>query len=273
VNEKVIALARALEGAVTSGGLLAVTGAGVSAASGIPTFRGTDEGAIWKHDVLEMATLDFFLRQPEESWRWYLSRFDNILHRDPNAAHHALVAMERWYEEREADFLLVSQNIDPLHERAGSRALVKIHGSAERVRCSRRGCSLGSPHGFLPRAEVEGELEAFRRDPRRENVPRCSQCGALVRPHVLWFDEHYHDHADYQFDRALAAAESAGLFLFVGTSFAVGITDVLLRSAAWRGAPAISVDPGAARPPDGRVEVMAAPAEALLPAVCEALGA
>lgn len=271
VEEEARELARAIERAVDAGGVLVVTGAGVSAASGIPTFRGTDPGAIWKHDVMEMATRDFFGRHPEESWRWYLSRFETILDRDPNPAHRALVTLERWHQERGAGFLLVTQNIDPLHERAGSRCLVKVHGSAERVRCSRGGCALGSPSGSLARTDVD--LEPFRRDPRREHLPRCPDCGSLIRPHVLWFDEHYHDHADYQLDRAIEASDSAGLFLFIGTSFAVGVTDILLQAAALRGAPVVSVDPGATRPPDRRVQVLTVPAEELLPQVCRELGA
>lgn len=270
MKEQAHTLARAVEEAAETGGMLVVTGAGVSAASGIPTFRGTDPGAIWKHDVMEMATRGFFLRHPDESWRWYLSRFSTILHREPNPAHHALVALERWHEARGAEFLLVTQNIDPLHDRAGSRRLVRVHGSAERVRCSRDGCPLGSPAGSLASTDID--LESFRRDPCRERVPCCPSCGSLIRPHVLWFDEHYYDHADYQLDRALAASESAGLFLFVGTSFAVGVTDLLLSAASWRRVPVVSVDPGATRPPDGRVQVLTAAAEELLPAVCAELG-
>jgi NAD-dependent deacetylase len=265
MQQRAVALARQIERAAGDGGLLVVTGAGVSAASGIPTFRGTDAGAIWKHDVLEMATLGFFLRHPEESWRWYLSRFEVVLHRDPNPAHHALVELERWHHRVGAEFLLVTQNIDPLHERAGSRRLVKVHGSAERVRCCRDGCALGAPHGSMALGAVD--LEAFRREPSRERLPRCSACGAWIRPHVLWFDEHYQGHADYQLERALEASAGAALVLFVGTSFAVGITDLLLSAAAHRGVPAVSVDPGAAAPPDQRVRVVHARAEVLLPAV------
>jgi hypothetical protein len=82
------------------GFLLVVTGAGISLASGIPTFRGTDPGAVWKTDILEMATDHFFQREPVESWRWYGSRFDRVVQALPNPAHHALAELERWHGDR-----------------------------------------------------------------------------------------------------------------------------------------------------------------------------
>jgi NAD-dependent deacetylase len=245
--------------------LLVVTGAGVSVASGIPTFRGSDPGAIWKRDVTELGTRRYFLEDPVGSWRWYLERFDRALGARPNPAHQALVGLERWQVGRGGEFLLVTQNVDTLHERAGSERLVKVHGSADRVRCSRPGCTHGAPRGSLPRDEAA--LAAFRGDPRREHLPRCPACGALLRQHVLWFDEHYQEHADYQLERVLGAAERAGVVLFAGTSFSVGITDLLLQTA-WRGgAVVLAVDPAAPPQPLPGVRLLRAAAEELLPAV------
>ena len=124
--------------------ILVLTGAGISLASGIPTFRGSDEGAVWTRDVTELGTYRYFQRDPVGSWRWYLQRFAAALQAKPNAAHFALSELERWHAGRGGTFLLVTQNIDTLHEQAGSLDFVKVHGSADRARCSSPRCPLGS---------------------------------------------------------------------------------------------------------------------------------
>jgi NAD-dependent deacetylase len=250
-------------------GLLVVTGAGVSVASGIPTFRGSDPGAIWKRDVTELGTRRFFAEDPVGSWRWYTERFDRVFDARPNPAHHAVAALERWQRRRGAPFLLVTQNVDTLHEAAGSAEMVKVHGSADRVRCSRRGCELGAPRGSLPRQAVD--LAAFRREPALAHLPRCPGCGALLRQHVLWFDESYDEHDDYQLPRVVAAAAEAAVVLFVGTSFSVGITDFLVGTARRTGAAAFAVEPHAPPRPTPGVRFLPAAAEELLPAVVAAL--
>jgi NAD-dependent deacetylase len=252
------------------GALLIVTGAGISLASGIPTFRGTDPGAIWKHDVTELGTRRYFEEDPAGSWEWYLSRFDAVLAARPNPAHEALVRLERWHAGRGGRFLLVTQNIDTLHERAGSRQLVKVHGSADRVRCSRLGCVHGAPSGSLSRREID--VRAFRAEPAEERVPRCPECGSFLRPHVLWFDEYYHEHEDYQVIRVERFAEEADITIFVGTSLAVGITDFILGRALRRGKPVHLLDP-TARVELPRVHHMPVKAEDVLPRLCDALGA
>ena len=246
------------------GGLLVVTGAGISVASGIPSFRSSDPGAVWKQDVLELATRSFFDRDPVRSWSWYLERFDGARGALPNPAHRALAALERWQVARDGAFLLVTQNVDTLHEQAGSRRLVKVHGSADRVRCSRRGCAHGAPRGSLPRESVD--LEPFRAAPEAANLPRCPACRSLLRQHVLWFDEHYQEHEDYGIERVLAAAADAGVMLFVGTSFSVGITELLLSVAYQTGATAIGVDPSPPPRVPAGLRMLRAPAEELLPA-------
>ncbi|HET9765582.1 MAG TPA: Sir2 family NAD-dependent protein deacetylase [Thermoanaerobaculia bacterium] len=256
-------------GGLGAGGLLVVTGAGVSAASGIPTFRGSDPGAIWKHDVTELGTRRYFEADPVGSWQWYMRRFDGVADARPNPAHAAIAELERWQVARGAPFLLVTQNVDTLHEQAGSARMVKVHGSADRVRCSREGCALGAPRGSLPRASLD--LAAFRREPALTHLPRCPTCGALLRQHVLWFDETYDEHEDYQLPRVLDAAEAAAVVLFAGTSFSVGITDLLVN-AAWRnGAEAFAIDPAAPPRPTPGVRHLRAAAEELLPPVVAAL--
>jgi NAD-dependent deacetylase len=249
-------------------GLLVVTGAGVSLASGIPTFRGSDPGAVWTRDVLELGTIAFFRADPVASWRWYLSRFDRAAEARPNEAHRALVALEDVMASRGIPFLLVTQNVDTLHEQAGSRALVKVHGSVDRVRCARDGCRLGAPSGSIPRAEVD--VAAFLADPGPATLPRCPACGSPVRQHVLWFDECYDSHDDYQFVRVLAGAATAGRVLFVGTSFSVGVTEAVLLAARRRGAAVLSIDPGVNPGPPG-VTTLRAKAEDVLPAAVAAL--
>src|SRR6185436_16529240 len=140
--------------------VLVVTGAGVSAASGLPLFRGTDPDAIWNREVTEIGTVDFFRRDPVAWWQWFRQSFAGLLDARPNPAHHALAALERWQLARGgadagSDFLLVTQNVDTLHEQAGSKRLVKVHGTADRLRCSRPGCRLGAPGGSFPAAEAD----------------------------------------------------------------------------------------------------------------------
>jgi NAD-dependent deacetylase len=252
------------------GQILVITGAGISLASGIPTFRGTDPGAVWKRDVTELGTFRYFSEDPVGSWRWYLSRFDCVLKARPNPAHEAVCALERWQASRGGGWLVVTQNIDTLHEQAGTQRLVKVHGSADRVRCSVDGCTHGAPAGSLPHTVVD--IEKFLHEPTPEHLPRCPACGAILRIHVLWFDEFYTSHDDYAWERVLAAADDAAVFLFVGTSFSVGVTDLLLQAALGRRCPAFLIDP-AMSAPHPAVRLVAARAEEALPEVARRLGA
>jgi NAD-dependent protein deacetylase/lipoamidase len=226
--------------AAESGLLLVLTGAGISLASGIPTFRGSDPDAIWTRDVTELATLEYFQRDPAGSWRWYRQRFASAAGAKPNAAHVALAAIERWRADRRQDFSLVTQNIDTLHEQAGSTRLAKVHGSADRTRCSRARCERAAA-GTVALADLD--FRAFERDPRPDTVPRCAACGGLMRPHVLWFDELYTSHDDFAWPAVVDAADRARLVLAIGTSFSVGVTDYVVQGARRRGVPVVVVDP------------------------------
>lgn len=224
-----------------SGRILVVTGAGVSAASGIPTFRGSEPNAVWRQHDVRMATVEYFRQDPISQLSWYLDRFDAARAARPNRAHHALVDLERWFDRAPGTFHLVTQNIDTLHEEAGSRRLIKVHGTLDRVRCSRDGCDHGSPHGSLPLPEVE--IESFRAAPDVSTLPRCPVCDAVLRAHVLLFDEHYQDHMDYRFSEVVSIADGADLILFVGTSFSVGVTELILRTGLEHGSRLFSIDP------------------------------
>lgn len=183
--------------------VLVLTGAGISAESGIPTFR--DAGGLWEgHDVREVATLDGFVRDPLLVWRFYSQRraaLDGVV---VNPAHHALAALEARLGER---FLLVTQNIDGLHRAAGHTRLIELHGDLMRSRCSR-----------CDRPPFED------RSVYRPNVaPMCGRCraagkDALLRPDVVWFGEPIDRGHLARIEAFVRAAGRSLVFLAVGTS-------------------------------------------------------
>jgi NAD-dependent deacetylase len=261
--------------ALRAGGpTLVLTGAGISLASGIPTFRGTDAGAVWAANVMTRATRQHFVEDPADSWTWYRERHARVLTARPNPAHRALVDLERWHAARGHPFRLVTQNIDLLHEAAGSRALVKVHGSIDRARCSAASCPAAAT--TVPAASLD--FRAFDARPDAAAVPRCPVCGALMRPHVLWFDEHYGSHPDYGWPAVLEACDTMRLVVAVGTSFSVGVTDLIAGEAGRRGIPLFVVDPQGASI-EGRGIVsrgligLRDKAEDVLPRVCAMVGA
>ena len=264
-----------LAGAIRRAGdglVLVVTGAGISSASGVPTFRGSDPDAIWKADDVSMATFEFFQHDPVAQWEWYLSRFRSLDGAEPNAAHRALVDLETLLAERGGALRIVTQNIDTLHERAGSVDLIKVHGTSDRLRCVAPGCRNGAPRGSVPRTEVD--LTSFAAVPSLDTLPRCPACDQLLRAHVLFFDEYYQEHHDYRFDDVQSSAGAARLMLFIGTSFSVGVTDLIVQSGRARGVPTFSIDPHAAPLPAWLdIVQLREPAEELLPRTVEALEA
>lgn len=176
--------------------IVVFTGAGISAESGVPTFRGED--GLWKKfRPEELANVDAFLRNPDLVWAWYQHRREVISSVEPNPGHRAIAAMDR----RPGSCVVVTQNIDDLHRRAGSRTVHELHGNINRnfcVSCRRQ----ATPE------EIAG-LQA---------APRCSACGGLVRPDVVWFGEMLP--ADI-WSAAEAAALEADVFFSVGTSSVV----------------------------------------------------
>jgi NAD-dependent deacetylase len=230
-------LERILEDVRSSGGrVVALTGAGISAESGIPTFRGKE--GYWvvgsrNHMPQEMATHDMFERSPEEVWRWYLYRFGLCREAQPNAGHAALVALEAALGDR---FTLVTQNIDGLHRRAGSTRVFTIHGDAAWVRCA-SGCP-----GLLDLPEVGVRSKDAPLPEAQRAKLTCPRCGGWLRPHVLWFDEYY-DEENYRMDSALRAAGAADLLLVVGTSGATNLPMEIGRLVFHRGAALVDVNP------------------------------
>ncbi|TAL08796.1 MAG: NAD-dependent deacylase [Nitrospirae bacterium] len=169
-----------------------LTGAGISADSGVPTFRGAE--GLWRnHRAEDLATPEAFARDPRLVWEWYNWRRELIATKIPNAAHHALVELERRVER----FWLITQNVDGLHPDAGSRKLSEIHGNIWKVRCTQ--C---------------GQVHANREVPL-PLLPRCPACDELLRPHIVWFGESL-DPDDL--DRSVAAVGSCEVLLIIGTS-------------------------------------------------------
>lgn len=194
-----------------------LTGAGVSAESGIPTFRGP--GGLWQqYKPEELATPAAFRRDPRLVWEWYDWRRQKIAQASPNPAHYALAQMERLVPE----FLLITQNIDDLHGTAGSRRIVELHGCIWRVRC-----------------QAEGTVHENREVPLTTLPLRCG-CGSLLRPDVVWFGESLSSETQAA---AFAAAGSADVFLSVGTSALVHPAASLPMVAKDRGAFVAEINP------------------------------
>ncbi len=195
-----------------------LTGAGVSAESGVPTFRGK-EGLWKKYSPQELATPQAFAQDPRLVWEWYDWRRGLIAPLKPNAAHKFIATLE----ERYPHFLLITQNIDGLHQKAGSKKLVELHGNIWKVRCTK-----------------EGTVEEDKRVPLPQIPPLCSRCGALLRPHVVWFGEPLPTDALHQ---AMEAAENCDLFLVVGTSAVVYPAASLPQIAQSHGAQVVEINP------------------------------
>ncbi|MFB6491162.1 MAG: NAD-dependent protein deacetylase [Thermoproteus sp. AZ2] len=196
---------------------VALTGAGVSAESGVPTFRGP--GGLWeRYRPEDLATPEAFAKDPVLVWRWYRWRQEVIRAASPNPAHIALARLE----ELGVLKAVITQNVDGLHQRAGSRRVVELHGNIWRVRCV--SCGL---------------VEALD-GPVSEIPPRCKRCGGLMRPDVVWFGEPLPQKA---WEEALAYAGSADVMLVVGTSALVHPAALLPRVAKSRGAVLININP------------------------------
>ena len=247
-----------------------LTGAGISLASGIPTFRGSDPDAIWAKDVMEMGTFSYFRQHPANQWEWYLNRFTACRTAKPNNAHYAVATLEKKLQAAGKTFTIITQNVDGLHLGAGSENVIEIHGSARKMRCANTSCANGGQDGFLP--WDDNVFEAFLAEPTYEKLPRCPLCGDLMRAHVLWFDESYADHTDYHLEDAYNALENATCMICVGTSFSVGITDIaLFFGLHGSGIPFFVLDPNLTKPPVEGTALIPEASEVFLPKLAEIL--
>jgi NAD-dependent deacetylase len=195
-----------------------LTGAGISAESGVPTFRQAQTGLWARYDPQQLATPQAFRRQPQLVWDWYAWRRELVAGAEPNPGHFALAEMER----RVPHFALITQNVDSLHQRAGSVAVIELHGNIARVKCSAEA------------RVVNGWPETD------ERPPRCPDCGAPLRPDVVWFGEALPRAA---LEAAIVAAESADVFLTVGTSGQVYPAADLPFAAQSAGALTVEINP------------------------------
>jgi len=237
------ALVDALDAATT---VTVLTGAGVSAESGVPTFRDAQTGIWARYRPEELATPDAFERDPDTVWQWYCWRRQLVRAVEPNSAHRVLAALERELP----DLRLVTQNVDGLHARAGHRDVIEFHGNLFRDVCHAEGTAV----------ELERE---------HDSVPNCPRCGARVRPGVVWFGEAIPADA---LERALTAAEACDLFLVIGTSAVVYPAAGLIDVAHKRGARIAGINPDAAAL-DARMDIrIVAPAGDALRAVHTGMG-
>ncbi len=218
MNEEGLAAARALLAGARR--LAVLTGAGMSAESGVPTFRDAQAGLWSRFDPMQLASAEGFRADPPLVWRWYAWRRDLVAKAQPNAGHLALAQAAGRFD----GFGIVTQNVDGLHQRAGSRAVIELHGSIVRTRCF-GDCGVVFEHpADLPPGEP----------------PRCPGCGQWLRPGVVWFGEML----DRQvLQAAEAACTSADAVLVVGTSGLVHPAAGLPLTARRAGARVIIVNP------------------------------
>jgi len=195
-----------------------LTGAGVSAESGVPTFRDAQTGMWAKFDPEELATPRAFRRNPRLVWEWYAWRRKLVADARPNPAHLALAEMETRFPE----FRLITQNVDGLHQRAGSRHVIELHGNITRTKCFDEGTVVSNwtETGDVP--------------------PRCPNCGGLLRPDVVWFEEPM---PEAEMELATRASTNCNVFLSIGTSTVVYPAAELPFEALRSGATVVEINP------------------------------
>ena len=256
--------------------VLVLTGAGVSAESGIPTFRGKD--GYWRNfDPAKLATPEAFARDPKLVWEWYRERRQRIRTAQPNSAHEAIAKLAQHADE----FLLITQNVDDLHRRAGlaNEQMVQIHGDIFVTRCSRcdfqfrRAGRGGSPEPPGARAvqPQSGRLKSI--DPTSENdvnLPRCPGCDALMRPGVVWFGEQLDSRKVESVENFLRRG-SCDLVFVVGTTAVFGYIIDWAVQAAGRKGQLIEVNPEETPVSQFATQLVRGPAAIALPRIVDEL--
>jgi NAD-dependent deacetylase len=197
--------------------VVALTGAGVSAESGIPTFREAQTGLWAQYRPEDLATPEAFERNPKLVWDWYAWRRELVERSRPNPGHYALTQLQQHVPR----FTLITQNVDGFHQLAGSTNVIELHGNLARVKCSRETAIID------------------RWEPTSETPPRCPRCGAYLRPDVVWFGEVLPHGA---LEAAAQAATECDVFFSIGTSGLVEPAASLARMAVQRGAKVVEVN-------------------------------
>jgi len=220
--------------------LTVLTGAGLSADSGIPTFRDVD--GFWtvgskNYMPEEMGTLRMFRQKPLEVWKWFLYRSTICSNALPNKGHFAITELEKVFGDR---FRLITQNVDGLHHKAGTseKRTYLIHGTLEKVRCGEECSKQFYPFPDFP-FEKNQELTAAQTEQLK-----CPQCGDYLRPHVLWFDERYNE-KHYKLDSSMRTAKETGLLLTIGSSGATNLPMLVTESVLSRQGMLIDINPNA----------------------------
>ena len=221
-----------------------LTGAGVSAESGVPTFREAQTGLWEKYDPQDLATPEAFQRDPALVWRWYRWRRKLVANAEPNAGHRALAELEALVPR----LTLITQNVDGLHQRAGSTSAIEFHGNIFVDRCFVEGCIVDADNAA--------------------EVPVCPGCGGYVRPGVVWFGEAIPDAA---LKNSFAAAVDCDVFLSVGTSSLVYPAAGLAEIARDAGATVVEVNPEPTDLADRMTFVIMANAAAALPKLVDSM--
>lgn len=223
-----------------------LTGAGVSAESGIPTFREAQTGLWAQYNPEELATPQAFQRNPKLVWEWYAWRRELVARAKPNPGHLALAELE----QRMPKFTLITQNVDGLHQRAGSQNVIELHGNINRTKCF-----------------AEGDIiDAW--PPTTELPPRCPRCGSYLRPDVVWFGETLPSRA---LATAFEVASTCDVFLSIGTAALVQPAAALPVTALHHKATVIEINP-ATTPLTTQVRyALQGPAGQILPALMQAL--
>jgi len=195
-----------------------LTGAGVSAESGVPTFRDAQSGLWAKYNPEDLATPDAFRRDPRLVWEWYAWRRQLVAKAKPNPAHLALAEMEKLFPQ----FRLITQNVDGLHQSAGSRNVIELHGNITRTKCFNEGTVVSS-------WKETGEVP-----------PKCPNCGGLLRPDVVWFEEPM---PEAEMELAARATATCDIFFSIGTSTVVFPAAALPSEAKRSGATVVEINP------------------------------
>jgi NAD-dependent deacetylase len=224
-----------------------LSGAGTSAESGVPTFRDAQTGLWAKFDPHELATPEAFRKNPRLVWEWYAWRRELVSQAQPNPGHAALAALERCVPT----LTLITQNVDGLHQRAGSQWVIELHGNISRTKC------------FEENVVIETWPES------EEIPPRCPRCGGQLRPDVVWFNETL---PPAEWTRALQASKEAELFLSIGTSSLVYPAATLPSEALKAGAKLIEINPEPTPLTPLATHALRGPAGVILPALLHSAG-
>ncbi|RWS15826.1 NAD-dependent protein deacylase sirtuin-5-like protein [Dinothrombium tinctorium] len=218
--------------------VVAITGAGISAESGVPTFRGS--GGLWrKYMAQELATPQAFSDNPSLVWEFYSYRRELVLTKEPNAAHKALAEAEKRLKQDNRRLVVITQNIDELHRRAGSENVIELHGTLFKTRCMRCGdIAVNKDSPICPALKDKGSPDPAVMDSNipLDDLPHCKKagCNGLLRPHVVWFGEPLEPEVLEEVEKELSKCD---LCLVIGTSSVVYPAAMFAPQVAARGLP------------------------------------